>query len=135
VRHELLTLPYYSVFDKLAFRGSGDITRPAMKSSAVNVVKDRESVDHVQNDIKVLPVSPDDNQIRRSEYRGICSQPSLNKYAMRAVPTIHIFLDNGHVTLEGGVANEDDKNIAGIQAKTVPGVFAVTNNLRVDQSI
>ena len=141
VRHELVTLPYYSVFDNLSFVVSGDrvtligeVTRPTLKNSAENVVKDIEGVNGVENKIEVLPVSPNDDRIRRAEYRAIYSQPVLNKYALRAVPTIHIIVKNGNVELEGAVANPGDKNIAGIQAKSVPGVFSVTNNLRVDSA-
>jgi hyperosmotically inducible protein len=141
VRHELVTLPYYSVFDNLAFRidGStvtllGQVTQPTLKSSAENVVKDIEGVTHVNNEIQVLPLSPNDDRIRRAEFRAIYSQPALNQYALRAVPPIHIVVNNGHVTLDGVVANEGDKNIAGVQANSVPGVFSVQNNLRTDQS-
>jgi hyperosmotically inducible protein len=141
VRHELVTLPYYSVFDNLAFRIDGgtvtllgQVTRPTLKSSAENVVKDIEGVTHVNNEIQVLPLSPNDDRIRRAEFRAIYSQPALNQYALRAVPPIHIIVNNGHVTLDGVVANEGDKNIAGVQANSVPGVFSVQNNLRTDQS-
>jgi hyperosmotically inducible periplasmic protein len=141
VRHELVTLPYYNVFDNLAFRidGStvtllGQVTRPTLKSAAEKVVKNIEGITHVNNEIEVLPLSPSDDRIRQAEYRAIYSQPALNQYALRAVPPIHIIVKNGHVTLEGAVANEGDKNIAGVQANSVPGVFSVTNNLRVDQS-
>ena len=141
VRHELVTLPYYSVFDNLAFRidGStvtllGQVTQPTLKSSAENVVKDIEGVTHVNNEIQVLPLSPNDDRIRRAEYRAIYSQPALNQYALRAVPPIHIIVNNGRVTLDGAVAREADKNVAGVQANSVPGVFSVTNNLRTDQS-
>ena len=142
VRHELVTLPYYSMFDNLAFRIEGttvtllgQVTQPTLKSSAENVVKDIEGVTHVNNEIQVLPLSPNDDRIRRAEFRAIYSQPALNRYALRAVPPIHIIVNNGHVTLEGVVANEGDKNIAGVQAKSVPGVFSVTNNLRIDNQV
>jgi hyperosmotically inducible protein len=141
VRHELVTLPYYNLFDNLAFRidGStvtllGQVVKPTLKSSAENVVKNIEGVTQVNNEIEVLPLSPNDDRIRKAEYRAIYSQPALNQYALCAVPPIHIIVKNGHVTLEGAVANEGDKNIAGVQANSVPGVFSVTNNLRVDQS-
>jgi hyperosmotically inducible protein len=141
VRHELVTLPYYGLFDNLNFRIDGgtvtllgQVTRPTLKNSAENVIKDIEGVNHVNNEIEVLPLSPNDDRIRQAEYRAIYSQPALNQYALRAVPTIHIIVKNGNVTLEGAVANEGDKNIAGVRANSVPGVFSVTNNLRVDQS-
>ena len=86
----------------------------------------------MDNRIKVLPLSSVDDQIRRAEFRAIYSHPGLDMYALRAVPSIHIIVENGHVTLEGAVANEADKNLAGIAAKGVNSVFSVDNNLRVD---
>ena len=141
VRHELVMLPYYGVFDNLAFRVEGNIitllgqvTRPTLKSSAENVVKDIEGVEKVINEIKVLPLSPNDDRIRLAVYRAIYGQTQLNRYGLQAVPPIHIIVENGNVTLEGVVANEGDKNVANIQANGVPGVFGVTNNLRVENS-
>jgi osmotically-inducible protein OsmY len=141
VRHQLVLLPYYSVFDNLAYKVSpdgtvtllGEVRKPVLKSDAGNVVKRVEGVSKVDNQIKVLPLSTNDDRIRIAEYRTIYRQPALSQYAMRAVPPIHIIVDNGHVTLEGVVASQGDKNIAGIQANTVPGVFSVTNNLRVEK--
>jgi hyperosmotically inducible protein len=140
VRHELVMLPYYGVFDNLVFRvdGStvtllGQVTRPTLKSDAENVVKKLEGVDKVVNKIEVLPLSPNDDRIRREVYRKVFSQPPLDMYSLRAVPPIHIIVNNGKVTLEGVVASEADKNVAGIQANGVSGVFAVTNNLRVEK--
>lgn len=139
VRHELVMLPYYGVFDNLAFRvnGSevelmGQVTRPTLKSDAEQVVKRIEGVERVINNIEVLPLSPDDDRIRLAAYRAIYGNPTLNRYALQAVPPIHIIVKNGNLTLEGVVANEADKNIAGLQANSVPGVFKVTNNLRVE---
>jgi osmotically-inducible protein OsmY len=140
VRHELVMLPYYNVFDNLAYRVDGNtvtlfgqVTRPTLKSDAENVVKRIEGVDRVINNIEVLPVSPNDDRIRQAVYRAIYGYPSLNRYALAAVPSIHIIVKNGRVTLVGVVANEGDKNIAGIQANSVPGVFAVTNDLQIEQ--
>jgi hyperosmotically inducible protein len=139
-RHELVMLPYYGVFDNLSYRVNGatvelygQVTRPTLKSDAENVVKKIEGVDRVANNIEVLPTSPDDDRIRLAEYRAIYGQTALNRYSLQAVPPIHIIVKNGHVTLEGVVATEGDKNIAGIQANSVPGVFSVTNNLRVER--
>jgi hyperosmotically inducible protein len=141
VRHELVMLPYYGVFDNLAYRvdGStvtllGQVTRPTLKSSAENVVKDIEGVERVENKIEVLPVSPQDDDIRMAAYRAIYGHTALNRYALQAVPPIHIIVRNGNITLEGVVANEGDKNIAGLQANGVAGAFSVTNNLRVEKS-
>jgi hyperosmotically inducible protein len=139
VRHELVMLPYYGVFDNLAYRvdGStvtllGEVTRPTLKSDAENVVKGVEGVEKVNNQIKVLPLSPMDDRIRLAEYRAIYGQAPLDRYALQAVPPIHIIVDNGKVTLEGVVANQGDKDMAGIRANGVSGVFSVTNNLRVE---
>ena len=139
VRHELVMLPYYGVFDNLSYRVDGggvtlmgQVTRPTLKSDAGNVVKGIEGVDRVDNQIQVLPLSPMDDGLRRAEYRSIYGHPGLDRYALQAVPPIHIIVDNGKVTLEGVVATQSDKDMAGIRANTVSGVFSVVNNLRLD---
>jgi hyperosmotically inducible periplasmic protein len=137
--HELLMLPYYSVFDNLEFQVangntvilSGQVTRPVLKSDAENAVKKIEGVEKVVNNIEVLPPSPMDDRIRHAEYRAIYGYDGLSRYSWGTVPSIHIIVKNGHVTLVGAVDSEADKNMAGIRANTVPGVFSVTNNLRV----
>jgi hyperosmotically inducible protein len=140
VRHELVMLPYYSVFDDFEFtvdNGTvtllGDVTRPSLKSDAANVVKRIPGVTNVVNNIKVLPLSPFDNRIRAATYRSVFGAAGLYRYAMGTNPSIHIIVENGHVTLKGVVANEGDKNIAYIRANGVPGVFSVTNNLLVEE--
>jgi hyperosmotically inducible periplasmic protein len=139
VRHELIMLPYYNVFDYMGFQidGShvtlvGDVRWPVLKSEAGNVVKRIKGVTSVTNDIKVLPLSSFDNRIRREEYRAIFRTSGMYRYAMGAIPSIHIIVDNGNVTLEGAVSNQMDRNLATIAANHVPGVFSVKNNLRVD---
>jgi len=139
VGHELVMLPYYSVFDNLEYRVNGynvelfgQVTRPVLKSDAESVVKHIEGVEHVTNNIEVLPLSTLDWQIRRAEYRAVFGRGSLYRYAMGANPSIHIIVDNGHVTLVGVVQNEMDKNLANLQANSVSGVFSVTNDLRVE---
>lgn len=141
VRHELVMLPFYGVFDNFEYKveGStvtllGQVTRPTLKSGAEIVVKGIEGVERVDNHIEVLPVSPNDDRIRIAVYRAIYGSQTLNRYALRAVPTIHIIVKGGHVTLEGAVAMEADRNVANIRANGVSGVFSVTNNLRVDRS-
>jgi hyperosmotically inducible protein len=138
IRHELLMLPYYSVFDDLEFTVdngtvtlAGDVTRPVLKSDAANVVKRIAGVTNVVNNIKVLPLSSFDNRIRVATYRSVFGYAGLYRYAMGANPSIHIIVDNGHVTLKGVVANQGDKNLANIRANGVPGVFSVTNELLV----
>ena len=142
VRKELVTLPFYNLFDNFAFAigdgGStiilrGKVTRPTLKTDAERVVKRIEGVEKVVNEIEVLPLSPNDDRLRIALFRAVYGHPSLNLYSMRAVPPIHILVSNGNVTLEGIVAREGDKNIAGIQANSVPGVFSVTNNLVVEK--
>jgi hyperosmotically inducible protein len=142
VHHELVLLPYYGVFDNLAYKvGSdgtvtllGQVARPVLKSDAENVVKKIEGVEHVDNQIEALPTSMMDDGVRRSVYRAIYGNDVLGQYAMRAVPPIHIIVKNGNVTLEGVVARQMDKQIAETQAKTVPNVFSVTDNLQVEES-
>ncbi len=141
VRHELVMLPYYGVFDNLSYKVDpdgtvtlmGEVARPSLKSDAENVVKRIEGVEKVVNNIKVLPTSPNDDRIRRAVYRSIYGNNVLSQYQMRAVPPIHIIVDNGHVALEGVVARSMDKQIAGVQANSVSGVFSVQNNLRVEE--
>jgi len=140
VRHELVMLPYYGVFDNLAFKVDGyrvtllgDVTRPTLKTDAGAAVKRIEGVESVDNQIEVLPLSPNDDRIRLAVYRAVYRQASLSRYALQAIPPIHIIVKNGNVRLEGIVATEADKNLAGIRAKGVPGVFSVENNLRVEQ--
>jgi hyperosmotically inducible protein len=142
VRHELVMLPYYGIFDDLAFLVTGNVVtlvgqvvNPTLKSDAGNVAKRVEGVAQVINKIEVLPPSPMDDQIRAAEYRAIYGDPALStRYAFRALPSIHILVKSGHVTLEGVVANTGDKNLINIRANTVPNVFSVTNNLQVEGS-
>jgi hyperosmotically inducible protein len=131
-------LPYYGVFDNLAYRVDGakvtlfgQVTKPTLKSDAENAVKRIEGVQNVDNQIEVLPLSPNDDQIRRAAYRKIYSNPALQRYQMGAVPPIHIIVKNGNITLVGVVDGEGDKNLAGITANGVPGAFKVTNDLTV----
>jgi hyperosmotically inducible protein len=138
VRHELLTLPYYNVFDDLAYRidGStvtllGSVTRPTLKRDAENAVKRVEGVTRVVNEIEVLPVSPMDDDTRRAVFRAIFTDQSLSRYGMGAVTPIHIIVKNGNVTLEGVVDNQADKELAYIRASGVANVFSVTNDLQV----
>jgi len=141
VRHQLILLPYYSVFDNLSFRVEGDtvilegqVVRPTLKSDSEGVVKNIEGVGRVLNNIEVLPLSPMDDQIRKAVYRAIFSEPGLSRYAESAVPSIHIIVKNGNVTLVGVVDSEADKNLANIRASSVPNVFSVKNELVVTPS-
>jgi hyperosmotically inducible periplasmic protein len=140
VRHQLVMLPYYGVFDDLGFSVNGgtvtlmgQVTQPVLKDDAARAVKKIEGVTNVTNNIEVLPLSPNDDQIRRAVYRAIYGDPSLStRYGFRALPSIHIIVKNGNVRLEGVVANEGDRNIAGLRAKGVPGAFSVENDLKVE---
>ena len=141
VRHQLVMLPYYSIFDDLAFRVDGStitllgaVTNPVLKSDAENVTKRVEGVTQVNNQIEVLPLSPMDSQIRRAEARAIYGDSMIgDRYGYQALPSIHIIVKNGHVVLEGVVANQGDKNLINIRANGVPNVFSVQNNLVVEK--
>jgi hyperosmotically inducible periplasmic protein len=140
VRKALVTLPYYSVFDDLSYRINGEtvelfgeVTKPVLKDDAVAAVKHIEGVKQVKDNIDVLPLSPTDDGIRIALYRAIYGNPSLNRYLLQPVPSIHIIVKNGNVTLAGVVANEMDKTVADLQARSVPGTFSVTNKLRVER--
>lgn len=141
VRHELVMLPYYYIFDNLSYRVDGnhvtlygEVTRPTLKSDAENVVKRIPGVETVANNIEVLPLSPFDDSVRIRVARAIYGDSALSRYGMGAVPPIHIIVKNGDVTLEGVVDREMDRNIANLRANGVAGVFSVKNNLRVNQN-
>jgi hyperosmotically inducible protein len=138
VRHEILMLPYYGVFDNITGAVSGytvtlmgQVTKPILKQDAENAVKHIEGVEKVVNQIEVLPPSPMDDGLRIKLYRAIYGFEPLEKYAMPVVKPIRIIVKNGNVTLEGVVDSETDKNLVNIRANGVSGVFSVTNNLRV----
>jgi hyperosmotically inducible protein len=140
VRHELVMLPFLTVFDNLAYKVDGynvtllgQVTKPVLKSDAEAAVKKIEGIEKVDNQIEVLPLSPMDDRLRQNLYRAIYGYPALQRYAMPVLKPIRIIVKNGHVTLEGVVDSEADKNIAGIRAKGVHGVFSVTNNLEVSK--
>lgn len=138
VRHELVMLPYYGVFDNLSYRVDGtkvtlfgQVTQPRLKDDAARSVKSIEGVSSVDNEIEVLPLSAFDDAIRRTAYRSIYAK--LDRYQFNAVAPIHIIVRNGNITLEGVVATEMDKDIAGIAANGVSGSHGVQNNLRVEK--
>jgi hyperosmotically inducible protein len=140
VRHELVMLPYLGTFDNLEFRIDGhtvtllgQVTRPTLKSDAENVVKKIEGVEKVNNQIEVLPLSPNDDRIRKAVYLALVQRQQLQRYFMQAVPPIRIIVKNGNVTLEGVVANKTDADVAKIAANGVPGVFSVANKLKVER--
>ncbi|HEX8183630.1 MAG TPA: BON domain-containing protein [Blastocatellia bacterium] len=141
VRKELVTLPYYGVFDNLAYKidGStvtlyGQVVRPSTRSSAERRIKRIEGVERVINNIQVLPVSSFDDSIRARAYRAVFRSGSLYRYAMGANPSIHIIVNRGHITLEGVVSNKMDSQLAYMAARGVPGAFSVTNNLRIERN-
>jgi hyperosmotically inducible periplasmic protein len=139
VRHELNMIPYVNAFDYMAFTVdangtvtlTGEVTNPVVKSDAGNVVKRIAGVEHVNNQIQVLPVSFFDDGLRLRLFRTIYGYPTLQKYSLGVQKPIRIIVENGHVTLMGVVDDEMDKNVAGIRANGVPGVFSVDNQLKV----
>lgn len=139
VRRELVTLPYYGVFDNLAYSIdggtvtlSGEVVRPSTRSDAAGRVKRIPGVTRVVNNIKVLPLSRFDDDIRRATYRSIARTGGLYRYLQGVNPSLHIVVDRGHVTLEGVVSRSSDRTLAYVAASGVPGVFSVKNNLRVE---
>ena len=138
VRSELLRLPYYGVFDYLAFQVDGDqvtlsghVSRPTLKADAERAARSVEGVAGVTSDIKVLPVSPNDDRIRLATYWAIYGNSTLVRYNLNPHPPIRIIVENGHVTLKGAVGTDMDRTIADMQANSVPGAFSVTNDLQV----
>ena len=141
VRHELVTLPYYGVFDWLEYEVGndgtvilrGEVVRPTTKSDAEGRVKDVDGVKGVVNQIEVLPLSPSDDRSRRALYRAIYNFNSpLFRYATQSVPPIHLIVKRGHATLKGVVASRSDAQLAYIRARGVPGLFSVKNELIVE---
>lgn len=138
VRHELLMLPYFGVFDYIAYKVDdgtvtllGQVVRPSLKSDAENVVKRIEGVSRVENQIEVLPPSSQDDRLRIALFHAIYGYPALQRYELGVVKPIRIVVKSGRVTLEGVVDSEADKNLVNVQANSVPGIFSVTNNLQV----
>jgi hyperosmotically inducible protein len=141
VGHQLIQVPWLSVFDNLQYSVhgsevtlSGQVWQPVTKQDAETAVKGIEGVTKIINNIEVLPLSPMDDEIRRAEYRAVYGAPELQRYAMGVLPSIHIIVKNGHVTLVGTVDNEMDKNVALIRAKSVPNVFSVDEKLQVQST-
>ena len=141
VRHELVTLPYYGVFDWLEFEVQNDgtvvlrgqVVRPTTRSDAESRVKDIDGVPKVVNQIETLPLSTNDDRLRVALYRQIYGFNSpLFRYAHQAVPSIHLIVSRGHATLKGVVATRNDANLANIRARSVPGLFSVKNELTVE---
>ncbi len=142
VRHELVMLPQLTIFDNLQYRvdGStvtlmGQVRNAVLKDEAQDAVKKIEGVDHVNNQIEILPTSGNDDRLRLQVARALFGNDSpLFRYSMGALPPIHIIVKNGHVTLEGVVDSQADKDMAGMRANGVPGVFSVENHLVVQKS-
>jgi hyperosmotically inducible protein len=141
IRKELVTLPFYGVFDNLAFKYEegvvtlyGQVSRPTLKKDAARVVERVAGVDQVINKIEVLPLSNFDDRIRIAVYRAVYRQVGIDRLSLQAVPPIHIIVKNGNVTLEGVAPNKGDATRAFIAANGVPGVFSVKNNLRIEKN-
>ena len=141
IRKELVTLPFYGVFDNLAFKYEdgvvtlyGQVARPTLRKDAERVVEKVSGVENVVNKIEVLPLSSFDDRIRLAAYRAIYSRPGLDRLAFQSVPPVHIIVKNGNVILEGVVNSKMDSTLAYHAASSIPGVFSVTNNLRVERN-
>lgn len=141
VRHQLVMLPFYGIFDNLEFKVdgthvtlSGQVTRPTLKVSAESLVQRLPGVSSVTNQIEVLPLSPNDDRIRYAVWRAVYSQEPMLKYGIQAIPPIHIIVKGGNVTLVGMVNDQADSTVANLAAKGVSGVFSVTNHLRTEHS-
>ncbi|HLW53999.1 MAG TPA: BON domain-containing protein [Candidatus Angelobacter sp.] len=138
VRHQILMLPEFGVFDNISFKLNGyDVTllgqvRDAtLRDDAARVIKKIEGVERVDNRIEVLPPSINDDRLRRALFRAIYGYAPLQYYGVGSNRPIRIIVNRGHAALEGVVDSQGDKNLAGIRANGVPGVFSVENNLQV----
>ncbi|HLJ88894.1 MAG TPA: BON domain-containing protein [Candidatus Angelobacter sp.] len=142
VRHELVMLPRFGIFDNLEYKVEGgtvtlmgQVRNPVLKEDAAGSVKHIEGVEQVKNEIEVLPVSLNDDRIRRQVAGAVLSDPRLSRYAIQPVPPIHVIVKNGNVDLEGMVRDQADKDAAGLRANGVFGAFSVQNNLQVEKAI
>lgn len=139
VQHEILMYPYYSIFDEIGYSVqngqvtlTGDVTQPVKKSDIKGIVSRIPGVEGVNDQIQVLPLSPNDNLLRREVATAIYRFPALSRYGMGTHPSIHIIVDNGHVTLTGVVDTQNDKDLAGIRASSAGMSFGpVVNDLQV----
>jgi hyperosmotically inducible protein len=139
-RHEIVTLPYFDVFDNIELRLdgytltlSGQVTKPSLKAEAESALREIEGVERVVNNIEVLPLSPNDDRLRMATYHAIYGFSPLLRYAMPPLKPIRIIVKNGNLSLEGVVDTEADRNLVRIRANGVSGLFSVTNNLRVER--
>ena len=140
ITHEIRMYSHYSIWDNVSFRvvnGNvdllGQVSQPYKKSDLQRIIASVPGVTAVSNDLEVLPLSPMDDRLRVQVARAIFRDPVLSGYSMQPVPPIHIIVDNGHVTLEGVVRTEMEKNVAGIRANGAGLSFGpVVNNLRVE---
>jgi len=142
VRHELVMLPQLSIFDNLEYKVDGNtvtllgqVRHAVLKDEAQAAVKGIEGVEQVNNQIEILPVSFNDDRIRRQVARALFNDARLFQYSIQPVPPIHIIVKNGHVNLEGVVRDQGDKDVAGIRTNGVPGVFSVQNDLQVEKPV
>lgn len=142
VRKELVTIPTFGVFDWLegnvepdgTVHLRGEVTRPTIKKDAERRVRKVEGVASVESRIEVLPLSPNDDRLRRAVYRELFNSGSpLFRYGQGAVPSIHIIIKNGRLTLKGVVSSKSDSDLAKLRAGTVPGLFEVRNELQVEK--
>jgi hyperosmotically inducible protein len=141
VHHQLVTLPYYSVFDWLqagikpdgTVTLIGEVTRPSLKDDAESRVQKVEGASRVVDNVEVLQLSSMDDQLRIALYRSIYSFNSpLFRYATQSLPPIHIIVRNGQVVLKGIVASQEDSDIAILAANQVPDVFSIKNELQIE---
>ncbi len=142
VAHEVRNYPYYTIWDNVNMQVTdgvvhltGEVTQPWKKSSLGSIAAHVNGVSTVDNELKVAPLSPFDDRIRMQVARAIYRDPTLSRYGLQAVPPIHIIVDNGHVTLEGVVNTQMEKEVAGLRASSSMSFGAVTNNLRVEQPV
>ncbi len=141
VRHELNMLPYYGVFDAIAYEVNGNevtlsgaVHYPVLAADAVNVVKGIPGVTSVSNQIEVLPLSRFDDQIRLAAWKTVYSWPTMSRVASMPLPPVRILVKNGDITLVGSVPTQADKDALNIRVNEIPNVFSVKNELVVSKS-
>jgi hyperosmotically inducible protein len=142
VAHEIRMYPRYTIWDNISVRVNsgnlelmGQVSQPFKKTDLQRIAQRVPGVASLTNELEVLPASFNDDNLRMRVARAIYRDAALSRYAIQAVPPIHIIVKNGHVTLEGVVNNDLEKQVAFVRASSAGLSFGpVQNNLRVENS-
>ena len=111
---------------------TGRVTMPYKAEAFADLAARVPGVQEVRNEVKTLPVSTFDDQLRYAVARGIYGDELFARYAIQANPPVHIIVEHGNVTLTGVVFSEVERRKAEVIARTTFAVMSVTNKLRIE---